>query len=86
MRLSDTEDGYDYICTHVDDFKIVAKDPDYWLLKTKERFLVKSAGKPNYYLGNDYFFEDNKGLWTIGSKTYAAEANKKVEDKFWHSI
>ena len=25
--------GYDYICTHVDDFKIVAKDPDIWMEK-----------------------------------------------------
>ncbi|CAJ1951562.1 unnamed protein product [Cylindrotheca closterium] len=27
MRLRETNDGYDYLCTHVDDFKIVAKDP-----------------------------------------------------------
>ena len=38
MRLRHSEEGYDYICTHVDDFKIVAKDPDYWLVKIKEKF------------------------------------------------
>ena len=26
MRLRRAKDGYDYICTHVDDFKIVARD------------------------------------------------------------
>ena len=26
MRLRDEKNGYDYICTHVDDFKIVARD------------------------------------------------------------
>ena len=31
MRLRDTKDGYDFICTHVDDFKVVAKDPDIWI-------------------------------------------------------
>ena len=29
MRLRDKKDGYDYICSHVDDFKIVAKDADH---------------------------------------------------------
>ncbi len=81
MRLRHSEDGYDYICTHVDDFKIVAKDPDYWLVKIKERFLVKTSGKPDYYLGNDYRFEGNEGIWTVGSKTYAAEAIRKVEEQ-----
>ena len=27
MRLRDDKTGYDYICTHVVDFKVVAKDP-----------------------------------------------------------
>ena len=26
MRMRDSGDGYDYICTHVNDFKVVAKD------------------------------------------------------------
>ena len=85
MRLCDTQDGYDYICTHVDNFKMVAKDPDYWLLIVKEHFLVKSARQPNYYLGIDFCFEDNKGLWTVSSKTYAAKAVGKVGNFFCHS-
>ncbi len=84
--MSDSEDGYDYICTHVDDFKIVARDPNHWLLKIKERFLVKSAGKQDYYLGNDYRFEENEGIWTVGSKTCAAEAIRKVEEKIGGSL
>ena len=26
MRVREKQDGYDYVCKHVDDFKIVAKD------------------------------------------------------------
>ena len=40
-----------------------------------------TSGPPDYYLGNDYRFEDNESLWTVGSKTYAAEAIRKVEEK-----
>lgn len=81
MRQRETNDGYDYICTHVDDFKIVAKDADRWMLKIKERFLVKSCGPPDYYLGNDYRYENTEKLWTVGSKTYSKEAIRKAEEK-----
>mmetsp|Transcript_18158 Transcript_18158/g.25645 ORF Transcript_18158/g.25645 Transcript_18158/m.25645 type:complete len:514 (+) Transcript_18158:510-2051(+) len=81
MRIRDSRDGYEFICTHVDDFKIVASDPDFWMIKIKKEFLVKTSGPPDYYLGNDYHFEDNKSLWTVGSKTYAVEAIRKVEEK-----
>lgn len=81
MRLREARDGYDYICTHVDDFKIVARDPDHWLIKIKERFLVKTSGPPDYYLGNDYRFEETEGIWTVGSTTYTKEAIRKVEEK-----
>jgi hypothetical protein len=30
MPLCKMKDGYDYICTHVDDFKIIAKEPEQW--------------------------------------------------------
>ncbi|CAJ1948049.1 unnamed protein product [Cylindrotheca closterium] len=30
MRLREDNEGYDYLCTHVDDFKVVAKDPQRW--------------------------------------------------------
>ena len=48
--------GYDYICTHVDDFKIVACDPDCWLTQISGVFLLKSTGPPSYYLGNNYMW------------------------------
>jgi hypothetical protein len=28
MQLHEQKDGYDYICTHVDDFKVVAREPE----------------------------------------------------------
>ena len=43
-------DGYNYICTHVDDFKIIAKHPEHLLDMVKGTFLVKESGEPDYYL------------------------------------
>ena len=63
----------------MDDFKIVAKDPHIWMNKIKANFLVKSAGEPDYYLGNHYRYEDKEGLWTYDCNKYVAEAVRKVE-------
>ncbi len=54
MQLHEMKDGYDYICTHVDDFKIVAKEPERWHDQISSSFLLKSIGPPSYYLDNDY--------------------------------
>ncbi len=42
--IHDRGDGYDYICTHVDDFKISAKDPHTWMAKLQEVFQIKDPG------------------------------------------
>jgi hypothetical protein len=39
-------DGYDYICTHVDDFKIVAREPERWQMHISAAVLLKSIGPP----------------------------------------
>ena len=79
MRLWTSADGYDYVCTHVDDFKIVAHFPEYWLNLIKKRSLVKQRGPPKYYVGNDYWFEEMEGLWTMGWSTYTKEAVYRIE-------
>ena len=40
MRLRDTKDAYDYICTHVDDFKVVAHDANMLVNRITQAFLV----------------------------------------------
>ena len=79
MRLRDDSTGYDYICTHVDDFKIVAKNPTSWVDCIAAIFLVKEHGPRSYYLGNDYTYHDGQDIWTYGVQTYATEAVAKVE-------
>ena len=79
MRLRDTDDGFDYICTHVDDFKVVAKDPMMWIDRIAAAFLVKEHGPRNYYLGNDYTYHDGQDVWTYGCQTYSKEAVARVE-------
>ena len=58
MRLREEKDGYDYLCTHVDDFKVVAKDPQRWVNAISGAFQLKCAGTPDYYLGMDYSFDE----------------------------
>ena len=79
MRLRDTKDAYDYICTHVDDFKIVAHDANMWMDRIASAFLVKSHGPRDYYLGCDYKFHDGEDMWTYGGTTYTREAVNRVE-------
>ena len=79
MRLRDSKDGYDYVCTHVDDFKVVAHDAGMWIDKNASAFLVKAHGPRDYYLGCDYKYHDGENMWTYGGTTYTNEAIARVE-------
>ena len=76
MRSSD---GYDYICTHVDDFKIMARDPERWKPHISAAFLLKSIGPPSYYLGNDYNFSSEENAWVLSCATYIKECIRRLE-------
>ena len=84
MRVRESDDGYDYICTHVDDFKIVAKDAFRWLNLIKDQFLVKESGEPDYYLGFNYEKVGNR--YVINSSTYCRESIRKVEARLGRTI
>jgi hypothetical protein len=43
MWLCKMKDSYDYVCTHVDDFKIVAKEPEQWHDQISSSFLLKQV-------------------------------------------
>lgn len=79
MRLRDTNDCYDYLCTHVDDFKIVAKDPQRWVDAIAEKFTLKNSGPPDHYLGNDYQWSSSENVWVLGSQTYIKECIRRIE-------
>jgi hypothetical protein len=74
--------GYEYICTQVDNFMIVAKWPELIMQKLQEVYYYaigeKLITKPNYYIGNDYK-KDQKGQWCIGCKKYLQEAISRGE-------
>jgi len=72
--------GYDYICTHVDDFKIIADHPEEYLRLISNVLFVKSHGQRDYYLGNNYHYHPQFYLWTYNCKTYKKEALQKAED------
>ena len=79
MRPREERDGYDYICTHVDDFKIVARDPERWKSHISAAFLLKSIGPPSYYLGNDYNFSNEENAWVLSCATYLKECIRRIE-------
>lgn len=81
LRPREDRSGYDYICTHVDDFTIAAKDPAHWMSLIQAQYVVKDIGPPKYYLGNDYF-TGSDGFCYVGSSTYVCEALRRIESKF----
>ena len=62
IKLDNVHGMYEYICTHVDDFMAVSKDPDRIMEKIENVYLSKDSSKepPECYLGNDYK-TDKKG-------------------------
>ena len=74
--------GYDYICTHVDDFKIVSDDPEIYLNEILKVLFVKSHGPWVYYLGNNFTYHDEHGIWEYSWKPYENEAIRKAEEMF----
>jgi hypothetical protein len=80
MRMQEDKSGYDYICTHVDDFMVVAKDPNQWIQHIKTQFLLNSVDPPTYYLVNNFTWLENSATWSVGCATYLKECVCKVED------
>ena len=74
MPLRDDKSGYAYICTPVDDFKVIDTYPKMWIKRISAVFLIKSHGSCAYYFGNDYQFHDSSNAWTYDTKRYAKEA------------
>ena len=78
IRPREEHDGYDYICNHVDDFKIVARDPERWKSHISVEFLLKSIGPPSYYLGNVYNFSTDENAWVLSWATYLKECDSRI--------
>jgi hypothetical protein len=81
MHLREEADGYDYICSHVDDFKVVARKPQRWVNEISALFLLKSVGPPSYYLGNDYNWSEKHSVWELGCSTYIKGCIRKLESE-----
>jgi hypothetical protein len=62
MRMRNDVTRYDYICTHVDDFKVVAKNHTMWIDRIVSIFLVKEHSPRNFYIGNDYTYHDGQDI------------------------
>ena len=79
MRLRDDKSRYDYTCTHVDDFKIVAKDSTIWIDTIAAVFLIKERKPRRYWLDDNYAYYDGKDMGTYGVHKYAKEVVSHIE-------
>ena len=70
--------SYNYICSYVDNFMIVSKNPATIMEEIKQVYTVISVGPPEYYFGNNYK-KDQKECWSIGYKKYIFKAIKKFK-------
>jgi hypothetical protein len=78
IKLRQDKTGYDYICTYVDDFLIVAKDAWQYMKELQKVYVIKDPKSPELYLGALYTGDPSKN-WTISAKTYIKEAIEQVE-------
>ena len=81
-RMRGTCDGYNYICTYIDNFKVVSKNPQILVDSIASVFLVKEHDPRNYYLSNAYTCHETQDMWTYGYKTYATDDGTCVERQF----
>lgn len=54
IRLRDEKFDYNYMCTYVDDFKVIAKDTEKLNNGIAKKFQLKEVSEPKYYLGSNY--------------------------------
>jgi len=77
IQLSEDKTHYEHICTYVDDFMIVSKQPEAIMELIKKEYGVKGEGPPLYYLGNDC--KMHNGRSAIGCKKCITEAMRRIE-------
>ena len=82
MQEREEKDGCDYVCTHIDNFKTVACDPNQWMTKTEAKFLVKSLGLPSCHLGNNHNWDSDQSMWKVGCNAHLKEVVLQVENVF----
>ncbi|MGH7955026.1 MAG: reverse transcriptase domain-containing protein, partial [Gloeomargaritales cyanobacterium] len=71
--------GYDYLCTHVDDILVLAKEPKQYMDKLSEKYTLRDVKQPDYYL--DSSFTRQNGRWYCSAGTYIKEAISRIEAK-----
>jgi hypothetical protein len=72
-------DLYEYIGTHTDDLMVVSSDAEAAMEELSKVYTIKKIGVPEFHLGCDYKYDKKTGKWLMGTKTYVAEALKKVQ-------
>ena len=78
MQLRYTNDGFNSIWIHVDNFKVVAKDPSIYIALIDCVFLVKEYIPYKYRLGDGYKFYDVQVISTYGVHIYIRNTDTQI--------
>ena len=73
--LRDPSDVFDFIFTHVDNVKVVAKDLNIWIEYIASIFLIKENDPRQYYIGNECRDHGDQDMWAYFMSTYAKDNN-----------
>ena len=79
MCIREDRTGHDYIYTHIDEFKVMVKNPKRWCDELATKFHLKVLEDPTYYLGLDYPYSERHKAWKAGSSRYVKEYVHKIE-------
>jgi hypothetical protein len=62
--MKDLITHYEYVCVHMDDLMVMAKDPKAFLYKLIKihKYKLNGVGKPTYHLGGDFCRDKDRTL------------------------
>ena len=69
---------YDYICTYIDDFMVMAKEPMQYMKVLQEKYSICNIKEPKDYLGVIYH-GSHDGTWSTSFSKYPKEAVSHIE-------
>jgi len=81
--IKECGDHYEYIATYVDDLLVFSRDPMALITTTKDDYILKGIGEPEYYLGGNVKTLDKTWGGTTATallvRTYIANVVEKFE-------
>ena len=78
-KLNESNNGYDYIAHHVDDFIIASGNLEEYLSQLKQKYSITGGEIPDMYLGITTKVSNTEECWIFSTEQYLQKALKNVE-------